>query len=217
MHIYQLPMSLYSFKLRLALNLKGIVIELRDPPGGSYRTADYRAINPAGTIPALIDGDLMLTETDSIIEYLDDAGRGIPLLPSDIRARARTRMLSRWIDLKLETAIRSLFGSVVPSGCDKAFVASKDQVITGHLALIEEAMAETGPFMLGPIPGMADCGLVACLCWLKAIDAPLALAARPGERMARTFAALADDARLAPEIAGYRLLVDAWVSARMAA
>ncbi|MCA3514127.1 MAG: glutathione S-transferase N-terminal domain-containing protein, partial [Rhodobacter sp.] len=55
MHIYQLPISLYSFKLRLALKLKGLDIELRDPPGGSYRSPDNLAINPAGTIPALID------------------------------------------------------------------------------------------------------------------------------------------------------------------
>ena len=84
MLIYQLPISLYSFKLRLALRLKGIEIEMREPPGGGYRSDAYRAINPAGTIPALVDGQGLLAETDAIIEYLRrSSGWAGPLRSAD--------------------------------------------------------------------------------------------------------------------------------------
>jgi len=211
MHIFQRPMSLYSFKLRLALRLKGLSIVLRDPPGDSYRSDAYRAINPAGTIPVLIDGDLMLTETDSIIEYLEERGEGEALFPADIRQRARMRMLSRWVDLRLETGIRSLFGQVAPASRRPEVVTAVDSMIAASLGLIEAAMDETGPFMLGAKPGMADCGLAACLLWLDAIGPPLALTARPGPRMSRTAGAMAQDRRLMAEIAAYRPLVAAWV------
>ena len=216
MHIYQLPISLYSFKLRLALQLKGLEVELRDPPGGSYRTPEYRAINPAGTIPALIAGNLMLTETDSIIEYFEERGKGAVLFPADIKERARMRMLSRWVDLKLEAAIRSLFGQLVPASRDTESVALADQRIMDSLALIEGAMDEFGPFMLGAKPNMADCGLVAALCWLDALTTPLALTSIPGARMMRTLGAMAADLRLTSEIAAYRRLLAGWVAGRMA-
>ncbi|MGL4438036.1 MAG: glutathione S-transferase family protein [Bosea sp. (in: a-proteobacteria)] len=216
MHIYQLPISLYSFKLRLALKLKGLDIELREPPGGSYRTPEYHAINPAGTIPAVIDGDLMLTETDSIIEYLEDRGEGTALFPINIKQRARMRMLSRWVDLRLEAAIRSLFGQVAPVGRNPGAIASADKRITDALALIEGAMDEAGPFMLGAKSSMADCGLVASLCWLDALATPLALTSTPGARMTRTQRAMAADPRVAPEIAAYCPLLEAWVAGRIA-
>ena len=90
MHIYQLPISLYSFKLRLAIKLKGLHIELRMPPGGTYRSAEFRRINPAGTIPALIDGTLILSETDAIIEYLESKRYGGHV--SKPRRRPRLRL-----------------------------------------------------------------------------------------------------------------------------
>lgn len=211
MHIYQLPLSLYSFKLRLALRLKGLSIPLHEPPGGSYRSDAYRAINPAGTIPALIDGELMLTETDSIIEYLDERGDGEPLLPQDVPLRARTRMLSRWVDLRLEAGIRSLFGQVPPRSRDPLAVAAADQRIAASLSLIGQAVDSAGPFMLGRRPGMADCGLVSCLLWLDAIGPPLALQSQAGAKLSRAMAAMAGDDRISAEIAAYRPLVAAWV------
>lgn len=216
MHIYQLPISLYSFKLRLAMQLKGLAVEFREPPGGSYRTPEYHAINPAGTIPALVDGDLMLTETDSIIEYLEDRGEGAALFPADIAERARMRMLSRWVDLRLEAAIRSLFGQVAPAGRDPEFVAAADKRITDALVLIDGALDGVGPFMLGSVPGMADCGLVASLCWLDALVVPLGLASKPGAHMSRTLGAMAADPRVACEIAAYRTLLAAWIAGRIA-
>src|SRR4051794_21125884 len=112
MILYQSALSTYSLKVRLALAVKGASVELREPPGGSYRSDLYRAIVPPATVPALVDGAFILTESDAIIEYFDEQFDGPHLLPAAAQARARTRMLSRIADMRLEASIRSLFPRV---------------------------------------------------------------------------------------------------------
>ena len=214
MHIYQLPVSLYSFKLRLAIKLKGLHIELRPPPGGTYRSAEYRRINPAGTIPALIDGALTLSETDAIIEYLEEQGLGQPLFPADPRQRARMRMLSRWNDLRLEPAIRQLFPQLSPAARDGAFVASADAHIGEALALIESQLDAGGAFATGTMPGMADCGLMASLVWLESLTAPMMIGTRLGERFSALMRSMAGHGAITSEVSGYRQLLQAWISER---
>jgi glutathione S-transferase len=215
MVIYELPISLYSFKLRLALKLKGADVELREPPGGTYRSPEYRAINPAGTIPALVDARGLLTETDAIIEYLDDIGIGRPLRPADPRLSARHRMLSRWIDLRLEASLRRLFPHVAVTGRDAAAVAEADRAIVAALALIEGVMDADGPFALGPDPGLADCGAAACSAWLSTLSAPLSLTAAAGPRLLGATAAMAAHPMLQEEVASYGARVAAWVASRV--
>jgi maleylpyruvate isomerase len=95
MILYQTALSSYSLKVRLALALKGCSVELREPPEGSYRSAAYRALVPAATVPALVDGRVVLTESDAIIEYVEETKKGALLLPPDPAGRARARMMSR--------------------------------------------------------------------------------------------------------------------------
>jgi glutathione S-transferase len=214
MLIYQLPISLYSFKLRLALRLKGAAIALSDPPGGSYRSAEYRAINPAGTIPALADGDRILTESDAIIEYLDDIGFGRPLRPADPWLAARHRMLSRWSDLRLEPVVRRLFPLVAAAGRDAALLAKADAEIAAALALIEGAIDPEAAHALADRPGLADCGLAAVMAWLQPLAGALTLQAAPGPGLERVAAALAAHPDTAAEVEEYCLGVEAWIAAR---
>ncbi len=62
MKIYQLPVSLYSFKVKLALALKGMQLPMVLPHEGSYRSPAYRELVPPGTVPALVGAGLVLTE-----------------------------------------------------------------------------------------------------------------------------------------------------------
>ena len=214
MHVYELPISLYGFKLRLAMALKGVAIELRSPPGGTYRSAEYREINPAGTIPALVDGDMTLSETDTIIEYLDDIGLGTPLLPAGARERARTRMISRWCDLRLEAAIRSLFPVVASAARNADIIATADARIEAALALIGGALDERGPFALGSTPGLVDCGLTATMAWHSALAPVLGLSAKPPAAIVRSLEAMSAHEKLAGAIAAYRVLPVEWVKAK---
>lgn len=211
MHIVQLPISLYSFKLRLALRLKELDLDLREPPGGTYRSAEFRAINPAGTIPTLVDGDFWLAESDAIIEHLEDLGLGRPLHDADIRRRALSRMLSRWVDFRLEPAIRRLFPLIRKPSSERGEIDGLDAGIAAALALVEQGLAPKGPFAAGPKPGLADCGLLASCVWLEALRAPLGLAAAPGPHLRDVLAALEDEPRLTGELRSYRDAVGGWV------
>ncbi|HRJ68040.1 MAG TPA: glutathione S-transferase family protein [Beijerinckiaceae bacterium] len=214
MHLIQLAVSLSSFKVRAALKLKGLDLPLEDPPGGTYRSEAFRAVNPAGTIPTLVDGDFWLAESDAIIDYLDDVGAGRPLRPTEFRAAARARMVSRWVDFRIDPQLRRLFPHVAPDARDEAEVRRVDEALAMGLELISRGLDAEGPFACGRQPSVADCGLLACMIWLDAMKAPLSLRAEADGRLAGVIAALEAVPALTSEAAAYRALAAEWVRAR---
>jgi maleylacetoacetate isomerase len=96
MKLYTFFRSSASFRVRIALNHKGLRYE---PAGVSLPKAehldkDYKAINAQGLVPALEDGGRILTQSLAIMEYLEEAHPGPKLLPADPLDRAYVRALS---------------------------------------------------------------------------------------------------------------------------
>ena len=98
---YATTVSTYCAKVRIALDVKGVDYETIPPPGG-HGAAEYKKLVPMGTIPAIQDGDFVLSESDTLIEYLEDRYPEPSLLPGSAEARARQRFLSQLLMNQLE-------------------------------------------------------------------------------------------------------------------
>ena len=98
MKLYGFWRSLASYRVRVALAMKGLQAEevSIDLLKGRQNTGEYLAVNPQGVVPALVpdDGGPPLFQSLAILEYLEETRPEPPLLPRDPRGRARVRGLS---------------------------------------------------------------------------------------------------------------------------
>src|SRR6266568_6763023 len=170
------PMKLYgyfrssaAFRVRIALNLKGIdyeqaSIHLRK---NQQSAPDYLELNPQALVPTLEDaGHLVLSQSLAIIEYLDETRPQAPLLPKTPLERARVRSLAQAIacDIHPIDNLRVLRYLADPLGHDEATIGRwfNHWIAKGFQAL-EAFLAEddqTGAFCHGDAPGLADICLV---------------------------------------------------------
>ncbi len=98
-----------AYRVRIALNLKGLAYESRPVhlvrDGGEQHAADYQALNPQELVPCLLDGGRVFTQSMAIMEYLDEtrAGRR-PCCPPTRRGRAQVRALAQVVSLRYASA-----------------------------------------------------------------------------------------------------------------
>lgn len=157
-----------SHRLRIALNLKGldyqyVAVSLAKQ---EHLSATYRALNPQGLVPTLVDGEQVLTQTPAIIEWLEERHPTPPLLPSSPEDRARVRALAALIccDIHPINNRRVLEYLRNVLGCDDAAVNAwcATWINAGFEALEALLAADTrrGDFCFGNTPTLADVYLV---------------------------------------------------------
>jgi glutathione S-transferase len=92
--------SPYVRKVLVCMELKGIDYEV-DPITPFFGNDEFRKLSPLCRIPVLIDGDLVLTDSTVIAEYLDEVYPDPPLMPLEPKKRARARWLEEFADTRL--------------------------------------------------------------------------------------------------------------------
>lgn len=167
MKLYTYFRSSAAFRVRIALNLKGLAVEpaFVHLAKGEHLQPAYQAVNPQGLVPALqVDGAL-LAQSIAIIEYLEETHPRPPLLPTDPLGRARVRGLS----LIVACEIHPLNNPRALKYVKNVLGHSQDEVdawyrhwIADGLAKLEAELARpgTGRYSHGDAPTMADCCLV---------------------------------------------------------
>ena len=155
MILYSLPISNYCGKVLHALRFKELEFEILPPPGG-YGSEEYKKRVPSGTIPALDHDGVILSESEVINEYLNEVFPEPNLLPGSAEQRAKIRMLCRLHDLKLEPIVRSLFPAMSPEKRDAEMVEKRLGEMEQSLERLR-GLIQTGPFLVGHAPSLADC------------------------------------------------------------
>ncbi|MDD8023278.1 MAG: maleylacetoacetate isomerase [Paracoccaceae bacterium] len=158
-----------AYRCRIAFGLKGVAYDFTSvhlrKDGGQQKTPGYRALNPQALVPTLESGDLRLTQSLAIIEWLDETHAGPRLLPEDADLRAQVRAFAQVIacDIHPLQNLRVLDYLKAEFGADQgALDAWCQRWITDGLAACEALLAARAPspFCFGQTPGLADICLV---------------------------------------------------------
>ncbi|HJV87655.1 MAG TPA: maleylacetoacetate isomerase [Noviherbaspirillum sp.] len=170
MKLYTYFRSSAAYRVRIALNLKGLAYEtvpvhlLRN--GGEQLQERYRTINPAGLVPSLQDGEHILTQSLAILEYLEEAWPDTPLLPAEPLNRARVRAMAQTIACEIHPlnnlrVLKYLTGTLKASEEEKTrwYRHWTEAGLRTLEALLAHA-PQTGAFCHGDAPTIADCCLV---------------------------------------------------------
>ena len=168
MKLYTYFRSSAAFRVRIALNLKGLAYEpvFVHLAKGQHRERQYAEVNPQGLLPTLeLDDGTRLVQSLAIIEWLDEKHPSPPLIPKESLARARVRSLS----FLVASEIHPLNNLRVLQHLKRALGQSQEQIDTWYrhwiadgLQKLEAELARpgTGKFCHGDAPSMADCCLV---------------------------------------------------------
>lgn len=160
--LYATNGSNYSASVKIALNYKQLSYRQITPPGGGYQSDEYKAINPMGTIPALVTRnngrEVILSESQVILEYLEQRYTHPPLMfPMDAIKNAQLRFTHRLHDLYVEPCVRSLFTQMDPSMRDQYFVNEKYVLFDSRLLQLESICDINGPYIFGEQFTLAEC------------------------------------------------------------
>jgi maleylpyruvate isomerase len=157
-----------SHRTRIALNLKGlrydyVAVDLRK---NAHQDPSFKALNPQGLVPALVDGDLVLTQSVAIIEWLEERYPTPPLLPTDANDRAHVRALAAIVgcdihpvnNKRILDTLRANFGA--DDSAINHWCSSWTSAGFAALEALLQADKHRGDFCFGNSPGLADVYLI---------------------------------------------------------
>ncbi len=168
-----------AYRVRIGLNLKGVSYDQRgvDLRTGAQASAAFLALNPQGLVPALEVEGMVLTQSPAILEWLEEARPGAPLLPADPVDRVRVRAMAALIgcdihplnNLRVGKALRETFGA------DQAAVDAwaARWILPGFEALERMVEVHGQGWCFGAAPTLADCYLIPQIYSARRFNVPL--------------------------------------------
>ena len=180
MKLYTYFRSSAAYRVRIALNLKGLPYEMvaihLTKDGGQQHKPDYHAVNPQERVPALaLSSGEVLTQSLAIIEYLDDIAPEPALLPADALARAKVRAIAQMVACDIHP-LNNLIALQYLKRVMKHEQAEIDAwyhhwVIEGFKAI--EAMISPAPYACGAHVTLADVCLIPQVFNARRLKVPL--------------------------------------------
>ena len=180
MRLYYNPLSPNVRRVRLTAAVLGLELEERllDFSKGEHKNPEYLALNPNGAVPTLVDGDFVLTESRSIMQYLASKKPESGLLPKDEQARADVTRWQFWDSshfspqlgtLAFEKMIKGMMGLGEPDATKVAEALTNFR----RFAAVLEKRLQGKQYVVGNTLTVADLTLASSLMYAKQVEAPL--------------------------------------------
>lgn len=166
MQLYDYWRSSAAYRVRIALQMKGLEVEQIpvDLRAGGQRAEEYLAVNPQGLVPFFVDGELRISQSLAIIEYLEEAYPKDPVLPKDPIQRATSRAIAQIIALDVHPLnnlrVLQLLESEFGAGQKKRGNWYHHWLAKGFEAVEVMVKEAPGDFCIGDQPTLADICLV---------------------------------------------------------
>jgi glutathione S-transferase len=168
-------------KVVLACEELGLAYDRRDAGGafGIVNTPDYRAMNPNGLVPVLIDGDAVLWESNVIVRYLAAKHGEGTVWPTDHATRARSDRWMDWGSFTLYPKYHPAFWNLVRTAPEKRDMAAVEVSLAATEPVMDILEAELAgkTFLAGDRPTIGDIGLIPGV--FRWLNMPIQRKARP--------------------------------------
>lgn len=168
MKLYSYFRSSAAFRVRIALNLKGLSYDTQAvhllKQGGEQHSAEYAAINPSELVPTLLDQQNVLTQSLSILEYLEEAYPKTALLPQNLQQRAQIRAFAQYIACEIHPlnnlrVLQYLEQTLAVSNSEKT-AWYQHWIKLGFHSLEQQLQHSNGKYCFGEQASFADCCLI---------------------------------------------------------
>ncbi len=171
MTLFSGPIDLYSHQVRLVLSEKSITADIIDVDP-AHKPEDLVDLNPYNSLPTLVDRDLVLYESDIVMEYIDERFPHPPLLPVYPVARAKSRLLMR----RMKNDWLSLYDRILENQPEVSEQARQELIES--LTSVAPLFADK-PFFMHDEISLVDCYILPLFWRLPSLDIDLPAVAAP--------------------------------------